>query len=255
MPSETLNFLCSRCGRCCVEFANQIHFTPEEKFITSIFDHKNPKINSLINLFHIHKDKFKKEIGGKIRYYIPSKKRINELSNGNLEYFSKSFSKNMDECMFLDWINISDLKKKTSKLISNCLIHEYNPRMCNEYPTSKGNVCKNHPENKYSRIFFKYQKNKIGFAIKVLKELYSNRITNEICFNILTILMDFGKFDFQLLQNFLLDEFEYSIEDFQESINILKEYNLISLINNNIEGISLKETEIIIDQLIKERGW
>ena len=113
------------------------------------------------------------------------------------------------ECMFLVWESSIEPSSPTEyftpyisyfrtsdNFLPSCSIHNLKPQMCIDYPTSKGSVCLNHPERKYTHEFYQYQQQKIGFVIQVVVELYKNKIPsiNPVGQHILTLLMDFGKF-------------------------------------------------------------
>lgn len=252
---------CSRCGRCCIEFEEQIHFTHQQTGDQTniIFSERE---RSEVHLFV---DLYRQIIGHWMRlnpktkefdYYIPSKRQIwNNHPNLANKYLPKE-TQNASECLFLAW-NPKTMEDGTEINEPYCIIHGSHPIMCQDYPASKGYVCKNHPERKYTSDFLRYQQQKIGFAIEVLKQLFHEKIPSKysFAFEILTILMDFGDFDIIRLKNFFQTSFKISDEDWQTVISLLVSHQLISVKNDKIQGISLKETEYLVDRIMKERGW
>ncbi|RLI64039.1 MAG: hypothetical protein DRO88_08395 [Promethearchaeia archaeon] len=248
--------LCSRCGRCCIEFEGQIHFTSEE-----ILHQKNPLFFSqqklpfnpyieLYNQIQTHWEK-KNLQTGQIDYYIPSKRQIWKKHFDLAQKFFLKDSQNSTECLFLAW----NLENGDSVRESYCIIHGFHPNMCRNYPSSKGNVCKNHQERKYTMKFLQYQREKISFAIEVLKLLYQDKITFEFVYDVLTLLMDFGNFNLKILQKFFQTNFKISDPDWTKGISQLLSHQLVTIEEEQIQGISLKETEYLVDRIMEERGW
>ncbi len=237
---------CDRCGKCCYEFTTQIHFLPGEEFLKSSVDFADESINFLVEKFHITNENFRRVSKGKIRHFIPTKDQILPYIDQTKQQTLKAGMKYPHECLFLRWKN--DLPV--------CIIHKYNPQMCKDYPiVSKGGVCRNHPERKYTRAFLNYQKSKIGFAIGAVQKIYGERISNNLAYEILTLLMDFGDFDKEKLMQFFEKEFHSEREEIEEVIHELLALGLLFCEKDRIQGISLKEVEKMIDQIMKEHGW
>ncbi len=243
---------CDNCGKCCIEFTNQIRFQNDEN-IFIIFE-KSPELqqNSLISLFFRIKDNFKKVIDGKIIYFVPIKEDL-------LPYFSEEEKKifnnstntdfNGKECMFLSW------KTVDNKRFSFCKIHKFSPKMCKDYPSSKGGVCLNHPERYYTMKFYEYQKKKIGFAIDVLRKIYEGKVKYAMGFNIITFLMDFGTFSYDQVRKFFIKNFQISSSDFVSAVQEFVKLSLIFNVSNELESISIKEIEGLVDNLMDKFGW
>lgn len=243
---------CDNCGKCCIEYTYQIRFQKDELLLT-IFE-KSPELqqNPLMSLFFRIKEFFKKDIDGKIQYFVPTKSdllpylSVEEKKKFNI---SSETDINNKECMFLSW------KTVNNRRISFCQIHEYSPKMCKDYPSSKGGVCLNHPERYYTIEFYEYQKKKIGFAIKVLKKIYGERVKFSIGFDIICFLMDFGKFPYDKVRDFFIKNFKTSSSDFMSAVQEFVKLSLIFNVNNKLESISIKETERLIDDLMDKFGW
>ncbi|MCF2139806.1 MAG: hypothetical protein K9W44_07120 [Candidatus Lokiarchaeota archaeon] len=258
-------FQCSRCGKCCIEFEGQIHFKSSESFISPNYSEsshqeiREKNQHPYITLYRKIQQKWcifdssTKEN----RYYIPSKRQIWERHPKLAENFLPYSSKKSKECLFLAWHQSSfpQSSLKTAENIPYCIIHGNHPEMCRNYPKSKGYVCKNHPERKYTIHFLHYQQKKIGFAINVLKQLYKEKVFHPFAFDLLALLMDFGDFSKKKVQNFFFSEFDISLEVWKNTIQDLLELHLISEKDQNIQGISLKETEYLIDRIMNELGW
>jgi len=243
---------CDRCGKCCIEFTHQIRFQNNEHLL-ELFE-KSPKLqqNPLLSLFFRIKNNFKKVIDGKEQYFIPTKSDILPFlyeSEKNLFEISNISEFNNKECMFLSW------KTENNRKISFCQIHQYSPLMCKQYPSSKGGVCLNHPERYYTMVFFEYQKKKIGFAIKVLRKIYGDKVKYNIGFDIICFLMDFGRFSCEKVRDFFIKIFHISSSDFMSAVQEFVKLSLIFNVNNELESISIKETERLVDDLIDKYGW
>ncbi|TFH29167.1 MAG: hypothetical protein E4G98_04315 [Promethearchaeota archaeon] len=264
---DKLSLECSRCGRCCREFEGQIHFQPSAPFLT-----QSPKKNSvllppLVQLYFrifldwkrelpassdlsptkkpFHKLNFTPSSG--IRFYIPSKRQIWAAHPSEAAELLPLQSQESPDCMFLDYILDSNTPF--------CIIHGQHPTMCDEYPRSKGYVCKNHPERKYTLRFLEYQRSKIGFAIDVLQKLYREQIQSPHAFDLLTLLMDFGTFSTLESQQFFQSQFGILKSSWDSMLEQLEGFQLISVKNGQIEGISLKEVEYLVDRIMAERQW
>jgi len=243
---------CDNCGKCCIEYTNQIRFQSDEKCLDLFEKSSDLQQNPLISLFLRIKDLFKKDIDGKIQYFVPTKADlIPYLSEEEKKIFniSSNTDLNSKECMFLSW------KTANNKRISFCQIHDYIPKMCRDYPSSKGGVCLNHPERYYTMDFFEYQKQKIGFAIKVLRKIYGEKIKFPIGFDIICFLMDFGRFSYDKVRDFFINNFNISSSEFVSAVQEFVKLSLIFNINNEIESISIKEIEKLVDNLMDKFGW
>ena len=238
---------CDHCGKCCIKFTHQIRFQDNEPLLEVYENTPNLQQNPLLSLYMQIKDLFMKVINGKKQYFVPTKSDLSDLkilfNNSNSAEF------NGKECMFLSW------KIVDNRRISFCQIHEYSPKMCKKYPSSKGGVCLNHPERYYSIEFYEYQKKKIGFAIKVLKKIYGDKVKFEMGFNIITFLMDFGKFPYDKVRDFFIQNFKTSSSDFLSAVQEFVKLSLIFNVNNKLESISIKETERLVDDLMDKYGW
>ncbi|MHA1920050.1 MAG: hypothetical protein ACTSWX_09920 [Promethearchaeota archaeon] len=215
-----------------------------------LFD-KSPELqqNELISLFFRIKDKFKKNIDGKEQFFVPTKSDLVPYLNQNekkLLINSNNNDFNGDECMFLTW-KIEDNQK-----ISFCEIHDLNPKMCKDYPASKGGVCLNHPERYYTMDFFNYQKRKIGFAINVLRKIYGEKVNYDIGFDIICFLMDFGKFTYTKVRDFFLQNFNLAASEFDKAVQEFIKLSLIIRINDKLESISVKEVDRLVDDIIEK---
>jgi len=243
---------CDNCGKCCIEYANQIRFQSDEYLLILLEKSPNQQQNPLIHLFFRIREFFKKVIDGKIFYFVPTKADLLPyLSEKEKKIFniSSNTDLNSKECMFLSWKYVSN------KRISFCQIHDFSPKMCRDYPTSKGGVCLNHPERYYTMDFFKYQKNKIGFAIKVLRKIYGEKVKFQIGFDIICFLMDFGRFSYDKVQDFFISNFHISSSEFVSTVQEFVKLSLIFNVNGEIESISIKETELMVNDLMENFGW
>ncbi len=243
---------CDNCGKCCIEFTNQIRFQCDENLLTLFEKSPNLQQNPLISLFFRIKEYFKKDIDGKIFYFVPTKSDLLpflSVKDKNIFNNSSDTDLNCKECMFLSWKTVNNGR------ISFCQIHNYNPKMCKDYPSSKGGVCLNHPERYYTMEFFEYQKKKIGFAIKVLKKIYGEKVKFQIGFDIICFLMDFGKFSYDRVRNFFIKNFHISSSEFVNAVQEFVKLSLIFNVNGDIESISIKETERLVDDLMDKFGW
>ena len=243
---------CDRCGKCCIEFTHQIRFQNNETLLELFEKSPNLQQNPLLSLFFRIKNNFKKVNDGKEQYFVPTKSDLLPYLDENekklLEILNIS-DLNNKECMFLSW------KTVNSKRVSFCQIHEYSPEMCKNYPSSKGGVCLNHPERYYTMTFFEYQKKKIGFAIKVLRKIYGDRAKYKIGFEIICFLMDFGRFSYDRVRNFFISNFHISSSDFASAVQEFVKLSLIFNVNGEIESISIKETELMVNDLMENFGW
>ncbi len=243
---------CDNCGKCCIGFTNQIRFQENEPIFLSFKTSPNLQQNPLISLFIRIKDFFKKNIDGKKQYFVPTKSEISSHLNENEKSLFNNLNSadfNGDECMFLSWRIVNNRRT------SFCQIHGFSPRMCKDYPSSKGGVCLNHPERYYNIEFFNYQKKKIEFAIKVLKEIYSERVKYKIGFDIICFLMDFGKFSYNKVRDFFIKNFHISSSEFMSAVQEFVKLSLIFNINNELESISIKEIELIVDDMMDKYSW
>jgi len=243
---------CDNCGKCCIEYTNQIRFQSDENLLMSLEKSSNQQQNPLISLFFRIREFFKKVIDGKIFYFVPTKADLLPyLSEEEKKIFniSSDTDLNSKECMFLSW------KIVNNKRISFCQIHDYIPKMCREYPSSKGGVCLNHPERYYTMDFFDYQKKKIGFAIEVLRKIYSEKVKFRIGFDIICFLMDFGRFSYDKVRYFFINNFHISSSEFVSAVQEFVKLSLIFNVNGEIESISIKETERLVDDLMDKFGW
>ena len=212
----------------------------------------NLQQNPFLSLFFRIKNNFKKVNGDKEEYFIPTKSDVLPyLDEKEKILFNISNSSELDnkECMFLSW------KTENSRRISFCQIHQYSPIMCKQYPSSKGGVCLNHPERYYTMEFFNYQKKKIGFAIKVLRKIYGDKVKFHKGFDIICFLMDFGRFSYEKVQTFFINNFQISSSDFTSAVQEFVKLSLIFNVNGELESISIKETERLVDDLINKYGW
>lgn len=250
---------CSRCGRCCIEFQNQIHFDENEEFIVQGCITPGSPQHPTITIYQKTIEFWKKEIptskekiekkmpSNSFWYMIPSKKAIwTNFHSLAVQYLPESSQENT-ECLFLDW--------NTETHLPYCQIHGYHPKMCRDYPLSKGFVCKNHPERKYTPYFLDYQRQKIGFAIQTIKQIYASKIHFAFSFDLLTMLMDFGSFSLSKLKAFFLSTQSILESEWNKGIKDLLNLQLISVDQDHIEGISLKELEYLIDCIMQEKNW
>ncbi len=243
---------CDNCGKCCIEYTNQIRFQNDECLLMLFKTSPELQRNPLISLFFRIKEFFKKEIEGKIQYFVPTKADLLPyLSEEEKKRFNISNNTDLNgkECMFLSW------KTVNHKRISFCQIHDYVPKMCRDYPSSKGGVCLNHPERYYTMEFFEYQKKKIGFAIKVLRKIYGEKVKFHIGFEIICFLMDFGRFSYDKVQDFFINNFHISSSEFANAVQEFVKLSLIFKVNGEVESISIKESERLVDDLIDKFGW
>jgi len=237
---------CDRCGKCCYQFRHQIHYKDSE--FQTLSSNGNPE--AIFALFLKYASQWKKDVEGKDRYYVPIKQELNKiLSASEIKQFGLE-SSNLDECMFLGW----DANK-----LPYCRIQTYKPSMCLEYPDSKGGVCLNHKERYYTRRFFDFQVIQNNMPIKVLKEFYREKITDEMSFKLITFMMDFGRFDRKKVQELFHQEFNLSKHDFDHLIYNLKKHELVSTYideaGERIESISSREVEKAIDAVCESMGW
>ncbi len=245
---------CDNCGKCCIAFINQIRFQDNEPIFDLFERSQSFQQNPLITLFFRIKDFFEKVIDGKKQYFVPIKsdllQYLNEEEKKKFKISSNSETDlNGKECMFLSW------KTVNNRRISFCQIHEYSPKMCKNYPSSKGGVCLNHHEKYYTIEFYEYQKNKIGFGIKVLKKIYGERVKFNIGFDIICFLMDFGKFPYDKVKDFFIKNFQTSSSDFMNAVQEFLKLSLIFNVDDELESISIKETERLVDDLMDKYGW
>ena len=243
---------CDRCGKCCIEFTHQIHLQNNEPLL-ELFE-KSPNLQQipLLSLFFRIKNIFKKVIDGKEQHFIPTKSELFRYLNEKekkLFLISNISDLNNKECMFLSW------KTVNNERVSICQIHDYSPKMCKEYPSSKGGVCLNHPDRYYTMEFYDYQTKKIGFAIKVLRKIYGKRVKFQIGFDIICFLMDFGKFTYKKVRDFFISNFHILSSDFVSAVQEFVKLSLIFNVNNELESISIKEVERLIDNFIDIYGW
>ncbi len=264
---EILDLDCSRCGRCCKEFEGQIHFKSSAPFLSQSSKNNSESYHPWVRLyFKIFLD-WKREISASsevspvkkpsdvtdnipssvFHYFIPTKRQIWRAHPSEAAEFLPQTSRESPDCLFLDYQNDTNTPF--------CIIHGQHPIMCDEYPRSKGYVCKNHPERKYSLMFLEYQRSKIGFAINVLHQIYPEQIQDPHSFDLLTLLMDFGTFSVLATQKFFQDQFGISKQEWNSMLENLVGLQLISLKNDQMNGISLKEIEYMVDRTIKERNW
>ncbi|QEE17678.1 YkgJ family cysteine cluster protein [Promethearchaeum syntrophicum] len=243
---------CDRCGKCCIEFTHQIKFQNNEPLLELFKISPKLQQNPLLTLFFRIKNNFKQVIDGKEHYFIPTKSGLLPFLNENEKKLfenSNNSELNNNECMFLSW------KTENNRKISFCQIHQNSPLMCKQYPSSKGGVCLNHPERYYTMEFFNYQKKKIGFAIEVLRKIYGDKVKFQIGFEIICFLMDFGRFSYEKVRNFFISNFQISSSDFTSAVQEFVKLSLIFNVNNELESISIKETERVVDDLINKYGW
>jgi Fe-S-cluster containining protein len=233
-------------------FAGQIHYLPEE------FKHIMPETvkHPLFNQYFNFRERFTKIEKGKKKYFVPIKEDFITLLVSE-QNFNKSKEMGIDmqtgnlkECIFLAW---------DSDGFPTCVIHEFKPHMCAVYPEVKGGACLNHKERYYSRRFFEFQQQSIGIVIRVLKELYGAKVQDQRAFDILTLLMDYGKFLKEKTQEFFSREFGINNHEFDAMVNNLFEIHLLmqypSQEGDLIEGISHLEVEREIEQIMKEQRW
>jgi len=249
-------YQCERCGKCCFMFNQKerpIRFLPEEPLIvmaaSAIHNLKNP----LLAIFHRVKEDFKQTIKGKTYFIVPTIAEIQPfLHHGEKTLIPYLYPDNdAFDCMFLQRLSSSQEQGD----ITLCKIHGFHPKMCRDYPTSKGNVCLNHLERRYTREFYTYQRNKIGFAIAPLKSLFRSVFTNPSAAEILTILMDFGTFSVYQLREFFSAEFHVDPLIFNSTLQELGSQSLVRMTGDVVTGISLKEVENLIDRYMLEKGW
>jgi Fe-S-cluster containining protein len=243
---------CDNCGKCCIEYTNQIRFQNDENFLTLFEKSPNKQQNPLIPLFFRIKEFFKKVMDGKIFYFVPTKADLLPYLNEEekrMFNISSDTDLNSKECMFLSWKTVNNNR------ISFCQIHDYIPKMCRDYPSSKGGVCLNHPERYYTMDFFEYQKQKIGFAIKVLRKIYGEKVKFQIGFDLICFLMDFGRFSYDKVRDFFINNFNISSSEFVSAVQEFVKLSLIFNVNGKLESISIKETERLIDDLMEKFGW
>lgn len=243
------NFSCDRCGKCCFEYnakGYQIHFHPNDNFF-SLTREEQCMLHPLVALYLRVKNEYIEKNGAQSRYLIPTKQQMQAHLREKEKEIIPLSENNGDECMFLGW---------TENNLAICYIHKYNPQMCRDYPSNKGGACLNHYERRFTAQFLNFQHQQIGFVIKILRELHRNKINDPIAWEIITFLMDFGRFPLHKVRNFFIVYFHISSERFDRLIHLLAEFTLISIIDDTfIEGISLREVEKIVDKMMDELGW
>ncbi len=247
-------FQCDRCGKCCFVFNQRerpIRFLPDEPIITMSFLAIHKLKNPRLDIFHRVKEDFKQIIGGKTYFVVPTSAEIQPFLREEEKDLIPYASDCASDCMFLQRFDSPQADEEST----SCQIHSTNPKMCRDYPSSKGNVCLNQPERKYTREFYTYQHTKIGFAIAPLRSLFSSLFNQPFAAEILTILMDFGTFSAEHLREFFSAEFHVDPHTFDSTIQELALQSLVTIISGTITGISLREVEKLIDQLMQERGW
>lgn len=279
---------CSRCGRCCIEFEGQIRFSPNEPLIQAIDSLCKSTPNPVLSVYQTvmaqYAGKFSRlvynnknlaqlekktvTVKGSLNdfsvlrisnedpdapfwYFLPSKRMLwcefPELASQVLP----STTQTSQECIFLTWVNEASAEQK----IPICTIHGTHPQMCDAYPQSKGWVCRNHPERKYTRVFFEYQRSKIGFAINALKMIYESKVMPDQGFDLLTLMMDFGTFQLPQLEHFFISEFQLDHPTWSAILTNLLALELISIHGSQIQGISFNEVELKIDHIMHSNNW
>ena len=240
---------CDRCGKCCYMYnarGHQIHFQPDAPFF-QLSQQEQYNLHSLVPIYLHVKDDFKKKKNDNLRYFIPTKAQIQSYLTPSQHMMIPLTDTNGSECMFLQW---------TTNSLAKCVIHAYNPKMCREYPENKGGACLNHVERRYTEKFLTYQHQQIGFAVKILRELHRNKITDPLAWEIVTFLMDFGRFPLQKVRNFFVVFFKITSQHFDHIVHLLEKFTLVRVIEQTwIEGIALKEVEQVIDTIMAEKGW
>lgn len=244
---------CSRCGKCCIQFAHQIHFLEHEPFVTAL---RSPSWQSILDKFSEPGQKariciYRKVMqsllhdeGGIIKYHIPIKEEVQIFLSSEEKEVIILTPQNHKECIFLDW-----------NPLPYCMIHDSKPAMCKNYPSNKAWACLNHPERYYTRPFLEFQRSQIGRAVDVLRYFYHEKVHDHVAFEILTLLMDFGKFSIPQLKHFFVSEFAVEPDEFQRIVDQLFKLTLVYIKGDEIEGISVKEVERSVDQIMKERNW
>lgn len=242
--------LCDRCGQCCYHFNHtsyQIYFKDSDSFLTLPPDIQESVDPNLVPLYNRVKPFFIQQKDNTKRYLIPTKLQLQKmLSPSEFELVPPSM-KNGDECMFLFW------EKENQAL---CRIHQFKPDLCRVYPTNKGGVCLNHYEKRMSMEFLAFQQSEIGYAVKALKHLYSDKFEDPVAYEILTLLMDFGTFPLQEVEDFFARNFQVSKTRFQAIIDQLyRNFLLFQKNRDQVEGISMKEVEKLVDGIMAQNGW
>ncbi|MHA1522695.1 MAG: hypothetical protein ACTSRK_21220 [Promethearchaeota archaeon] len=264
---DKLSLECSRCGRCCREFEGQIHFQPSAPFLIQSTEKNSDSFHPWVQLYFqifmdlrsdlpASSDPESKKIQHsasdsakslKFRYNVPSKRQIWSIHPSEAAEYLPPSSRDSPDCLFLDY--------STDNHTPFCIIHGQHPKMCDEYPKSKGFVCKNHPERKYTIGFLEYQREKIGFAVKLLNQIYGDEIQETHAFDLLALLMDFGVFSALATKNFFQVQFGISEQEWESMLEKLDDLQLISLKEDEMTGISITEIEYLVDRVMKERKW
>jgi Fe-S-cluster containining protein len=184
-------------------FIHQIHYTPLQIKQLNVNKIDLP----LFTWFLQNKEQFLKMENGKEKYFVPTKEEFKQKTNPQEFHELLTSQRQSNECIFLAW---------DANGFPECRIQEFKPQMCKDYPDNKGGACLNHKERYYSRAFFEFQKRTVDMPIKVLKEFYYGKLTDERAYDILSLLMDYGRFRKQKVQLFFQNEFNYSVQDFEK---------------------------------------
>ena len=247
---------CDRCGKCCVQFKHQIHYRSDELLNSALINSSNLCMQLYLRI----KNLFQKEEAHQLRFYVPLKSDLLALiadtssSEGLLSeedlHILKISDTNQDECMFLNW---------DAESLPFCEIQAIKPHMCKAYPDSKGGVCLNHKERYYTPRFLEFQCAQNLAPMQVVYTLYKDQISDPIAYDILSYLMDFGKFSEAKTMALFTNYFEISPQQFQRSLKELIGLGLVQIVIENdercIESISTKEIEQKIDQYIHDHNW
>jgi Fe-S-cluster containining protein len=205
----------------------------------------------IISYFRELIPRFSRPYNGKDAIFVPTKGEIHQYY---IEFDPKIFNfteKEQNHCMFLDWIKDPEMGEK----LPVCLIQDFKPKMCRQYPEKKGWACLNHLDRRYSRSFLAYQRSQIGKAIEVIRTIHEGKISHDCAYDILTLLMDFGEYDLKTLKTFFVTELNISSQDFDNTIEELSSLSLVFLKGDCIEGIPMKDVEKVVDRIMKEMNW
>lgn len=218
MPSESQKGLnsqvCNQCGKCCIHYVGQIYYRKEEIDNLSRESIPHPLYQWFFdNRNHFLGTRFKKPC-----YYLPAWKDVEKFMPNTLkeQYQPKTISPNA--CIFLEFR--SDAK-------TYCLIHTIKSAVCQEYPAFKANACLNHLERRYTKEFFESQLLRTKLQMQFIKDLYGNYVQNPRVFDLMTLMLDQGEFDHELLYDFLARDWNLSKEEFQGLLIALENLQLI----------------------------
>ncbi|MCP4763967.1 MAG: hypothetical protein GY870_19500 [archaeon] len=275
-------FECKRCGSCCIQFSSQIMYIiePEEenwskladyyKHIVISFNQSNqPKTNEFP--FRVNRGKKIGENENKKKFYfIPTKleylayklkidynKKENDEKKNKKEKEKKAtdyfnilikFSEfnHANECLFLT----------EKEGITECTINNNHPKMCDDYPSNKGDVCLNQKERYFTKKYLNFKKESVKREIEVINKIFPYFSEHNLdSLTIITFLMDFGVFQYDKVENFFITKIGWIPEDFKYAIKDLQRFGLLfgTMKNDNrvIESISSSSLKKKIELTIK----